>query len=123
MMIVVFGYPFNKARVNIDPSQFGVSISTPGQGDDTREIGARVAPRRRAVAAPVRYFRSGLPRCHLKPDAPTGAPRAWARGRSRPPAGSWNEQDRRPARCDGGRTDADMVDTELRRSRLLSFYG
>ena len=51
MMIVVFGYPFNKARVNIRPSKFGVSISTPGQGDGTREIAARVAPRRRAVAA------------------------------------------------------------------------
>jgi hypothetical protein len=47
MMIVVFGYPFNKARVNIRPSKFGVSISTPGQGDGTREIAAQVAARRR----------------------------------------------------------------------------
>jgi hypothetical protein len=32
-MIVVFGYPLNKARANIRPSQFGVSISTPGKGE------------------------------------------------------------------------------------------
>jgi hypothetical protein len=76
MMIVVFGYPFNKARVNIRPSKFGVSISTPGQGDGTREIAARVAPRRRAEAAPVRYSGSGLPECRtLQERHPQARPR------------------------------------------------
>jgi hypothetical protein len=70
MMIVVFGYPFNKARVNIRPSQFGLSICTSGKGDVTREIAAPVAPRRCAVAAPVRYFAGA--RTHPR----TASPRA-----------------------------------------------
>jgi hypothetical protein len=51
----------------------------------------RPGPRRSAVAPPVRYFRSGLPKCRPPRDASTGAPRL-GRERSHPPAGSWNEQ-------------------------------
>jgi hypothetical protein len=36
-----------------------------------------MGPRRRAVAAPVRYFTLGLAKCRAQRDASTGAPRAF----------------------------------------------
>ena len=43
-MIAVSGYPFNKARADIRPSQFGV-FPIPSKKDCTREIAAPVALR------------------------------------------------------------------------------
>jgi hypothetical protein len=58
-MIVVFGYPFNKARANIRPSQLVCLSPLPAVGDVTREITVPVALCCRAVAAPIRYLGSG----------------------------------------------------------------